>query len=1341
MKKLISSICLISLSSWLNATGQDEFYEFTNYNPDAPENNIFEADFKNPQGLAKVSTWWHWIHGNVTKEGIDRDLKEMADKGYGSVRIFQINGSIQGPVEFNSPEYYEMFDYAVSVAKGLGLKLGIHQCEGWSMAGGPWITPETSMKELTWKTVTAIGDGKEHTFSIPEPLKKRDYYEDIAVVAWKSIKPSYLKFQKMIEEISPATDETKFYGPAEYLFDGVNGHGMNLHTKDANFNSYGITIKLKEPLEISATYLVYTFQHDVTKGFTLEASDDGVNFRKVSDLHMTKIENYFTFEPVKAQYWRFIRYRPAPTRLSLLGHERQYSMKFNEIELIATGERSRLRPSIPDFLQKTAQIFGHSPRLDFAFNASQSECVSDKDIYVFRNGINPDGTFTWTLPNDGAEYTIARIGCTTTGKEIHPTTKGGAGLETDKFSAEVTEHHFNSYVKKMIEKVGDKSPNTFFLVESDSWEAGTQNWTRDFDKMFKGRNGYEFFKYFPIFTGDTVNSELDTEKFLADFRETTSSLVINNFYGKLKKCINKYGMVYEAEPHPAPLTYLFNAMDTFMNADIPMDEIWQEPRVPGVVRTASGYGGYKTCISAANFYGKKYVSCESATSMAGNWSQTPWNIKGTTDSILMQGFNTVVYHTYAHQPDERAPGWQMEPWGITLNRKMTWWNYSTDFFSYINRSQYMLQQGKFGTEILHFFSDEIPQIMSPDLELPYEYQYDVINGTGLRNYMRVENGKIVSPGNMRYDVLFVSPKTNYKIDSLKKLKELVEAGATISVRKENQFYFSKIGGEKAEQEWNNLFAEIFKDGSKQIVQMGKGKVFIGYRDQEVLNELKILPRIKFELANSSATALKWRSREFKDSATWYYLINSKLDTLEGNVSFRVSGKDVFFWYPENGSTVRASVYEDDGIYTKVMLSLKEAESVFVVFKDKTNPNRAVQVKFDSNERFPDIKALGGIDNTQVASDFTIVFEASSNRDRGTAEASLKGIVNGTGGENFISFPESMHQTMNSDKHSCATLSVGKTSIAVYEHGAHLLTPVLVYKGSIPEKSKVALVYKDNKASLWLNGKIVAQNTESTGRTVHPIRSVDGAYDGIIKRFTVLDSALDTGKIEAFIDSQPEKVKAPKRPYISFDKGGNVQVEFFEAGKVDIKMADGSTKTFEEKSLIESLIVKGPFDVAFDEKWGAPAKVTFNELISWTENKDSGIKNYSGSAIYTKKINISAEKLKSAKRIYLAVDQVCEVAQVKINGKLVGNMWRPPYEIEITNFIKSGENIIEIGVANTWANRCLYDSSLPAEQRLTWAISMKTHYPTKDDYRDAGYAWKYGLLPSGLIGDMKLIFTK
>jgi len=1342
MKKIITALGIVFLFLGLNAATKDPFYKYTNYNPDAPESNILESDFKDPQGLAKVSAWWHWLNGNVTKEGIDKDLKEMADKGFGSVRIFQIDASIQGPIEFNSPEYYEMFDYSTKLAKDLGLKIGIHNCEGWSMAGGPWITPEMSMKRLTWTSAYTKGDGKEQTFTLKEPLMQRNYYEDIAVVAWKNTKPSKLKFQEMLEEIYPATEESGLEQPPNYLFDGINGQYRAIFAKQRShdFVSYGIAMKLKEPVEIRAAYLLYAFQHDITKGLILEASDDGVNYKKVADIEMSGQENYFEFEPVKAKYWRLIRYKQPPTRRVLLGHESNFIMNFKEIELIAVGEKSKLRSSIPEVAKKTAQITDNKPPLKFDRDFPASDSVSEKDIYVFRNGINPDGTFTWTPPNDGAEYTIARIGCTTTGKEVHPTTKGGKGLETDKFSAEATELHFNSYAKKMIDAVGNLSPDTFFLVETDSWEAGCQNWTKDFDKIFKDKTGYEFFKYFPVFAGESIVSGDNTEKFLADFREVASSLVINNFYGKMRECINAQGMLYEAEPHPANEVTFFNEMDTFMQADIPMDEIWQQPREPGVVRASSGYGSHKACTSAAHFYGKKYISCESATSMSGNWAQTPWNIKGTTDTVLMGGFNSIVYHSYTHQPDERAPGWQMEPWGIALNRKMPWWNYSKDFFSYINRTQYMLQQGKFATDILHFFADEIPQSKPKEIALPHEYHYDIINSTGVRDFMRVEDGFIVSPGNMKYKVMFVSPHITFKLESLRKLKELVEAGATISVTKNNQFYFSKIGGEKAEQEWNNLFAEIFKDGSKQIFSLGKGKIFVGHEPMEVLKALDILPRIKFEIADAPSNSIMWQMREFQDSAKWFYLINAKNENLEANVSFRVSGKDVFFWYPESGKTIQAPIYTDDGTYTKVMMSFKELESVFVVFKDKTNPNRVVQVKWDGAERFPNINLTDSVDNTMIYQDFTVAFQVTPKKERDITEASLSGL-NMPKNENLIAKPEPMHETMKNNSHSTASISVGTNSIAVFEHGAHMYTPVLVFDGAIPENSKIALIYKDNKASLWLNGKIVAQNDASTGKIVHPIRGIENAFKGDIKRFAILDSALDAGQIEAFIKSQPENKIVPKRPLISFDKNGNAQAEFFADGKVDVKFADGKAKTFEERSSIESLYVKGPFNVAFDSKWGAPAKVVFDELASWTEHKDAGIKHYSGVATYTTKVKIPAEKIKSAQRVYLQVDKVYEVAQIKINGKVVGIMWRPPYSIDVTNFVKAGENTIEIGVANTWVNRCVYDATLPKEQRLTWANSMATHYPAAEHKRNEGYLWKHGILPSGLVGDMKFIFTK
>ena len=145
----------------------------------------------------------------------------------------------------------------------------------------------------------------------------------------------------------------------------------------------------------------------------------------------------------------------------------------------------------------------------------------------------------------------------------------------------------------------------------------------------------------------------------------------------------------------------------------------------------------------------------------------------------MSGYNVMVFHSYTHQPDESVPGWQMEPWGSVLNRKMPWFKLSRPFFDYIARVQYMMQKGKSGARILSFVSDRVP-VENGTIEPPENVEIDMVNGDGVRNYLRVENGKLVSPGRMEYDLMAINKDRFLRLDTLKKLKEYVEAGASIA---------------------------------------------------------------------------------------------------------------------------------------------------------------------------------------------------------------------------------------------------------------------------------------------------------------------------------------------------------------------------------------------------------------------------------------------------------------------------------------------------------------------------------------------------------------------------------
>ena len=105
--------------------------------------NNLKAGFKSPTNEYRPHTWWHWMNGHISKEGITKDLEAMADAGIGAALMFDVSSYYtEGEVAFGTEEYYNLLDHAANEAKRLGMEFGIHNCNGWSSSGGPWVTPE-----------------------------------------------------------------------------------------------------------------------------------------------------------------------------------------------------------------------------------------------------------------------------------------------------------------------------------------------------------------------------------------------------------------------------------------------------------------------------------------------------------------------------------------------------------------------------------------------------------------------------------------------------------------------------------------------------------------------------------------------------------------------------------------------------------------------------------------------------------------------------------------------------------------------------------------------------------------------------------------------------------------------------------------------------------------------------------------------------------------------------------------------------------------------------------------------------------------------------------------------
>ncbi|HEC43963.1 MAG TPA: glycoside hydrolase family 2 [Bacteroides sp.] len=200
-----------------------------------------------------------------------------------------------------------------------------------------------------------------------------------------------------------------------------------------------------------------------------------------------------------------------------------------------------------------------------------------------------------------------------------------------------------------------------------------------------------------------------------------------------------------------------------------------------------------------------------------------------------------------------------------------------------------------------------------------------------------------------------------------------------------------------------------------------------------------------------------------------------------------------------------------------------------------------------------------------------------------------------------------------------------------------------------------------------------------------------------------------------------------------------QLEVFDKGEYKLTEVGGKEITISINANSVDKEIPGPWHVTFQEKplLGEPFEDVFNELISWTESDKHDIKYFSGTALYKKSFTIK-RNLISKGRTYLHLGKVGDIGTVKLNGMDVGTYWKPPYIADITEYLKEGENNLEVSVSNLWINRLIGDEKLPPEERKTSTnlVNEKGRYDklTKPD------ADKY-LRVSGLIGPVKIRFSE
>jgi hypothetical protein len=151
-------------------------------------------------------------------------------------------------------------------------------------------------------------------------------------------------------------------------------------------------------------------------------------------------------------------------------------------------------------------------------------------------------------------------------------------------------------------------------------------------------------------------------------------------------------------------------------------------------------------------------------------------------------------------------------------------------------------------------------------------------------------------------------------------------------------------------------------------------------------------------------------------------------------------------------------------------------------------------------------------------------------------------------------------------------------------------------------------------------------------------------------------------------------------------------------------------------------ITGPWTISFEPERGAPPSVTIDKLQSWTQHPDPGVQHFSGTATYRKDVDL--HDLPPGQRLVLDLGRVEQLAQVRVNGRDLGVLWKAPYAVDITDAVHTGSNRLEVSVTNIWMNRLIADAALPESQRVTWT----TFNP---------YSRNDKLAESGLLGPVRV----
>jgi hypothetical protein len=912
--------------------------------------DALHSGFISPPLSAKPRVWWHWMNGNITKEGIKLDLEWMRRIGIGGVQIFDANLNtprlIDKPLVYMSRDWQAAFRYAIRLAGALELETSIASCPGWSESGGPWVTPAQAMKKIVWSEIPLTG-GQHFRGKLPKPPSVSgpfqnvpvfdsiaaafgkqyveqfpEWYSDIAVIAYRIPEDEAVATPAKITSSVPI-DTTILSGgdlvrstPLPKASMGRQAWIQFQYAKPHAIRA--VTLALNDPLESFLAIL-----RTGSSVAELEASKDGRAFFRVAAIPADgAVEHTIAFPAVVAQWFRVVfttQQRPLPEFFKRQAVSPTWSIAELVLHQGARVNRFEDKAGFANALDLDAFP---TPEVDRAAEIASSQIVDLTDR------LTADGSLDWDVP--AGHWVVMRFGSSLTGATNHPAQKEATGLEVDKLDRESVDSYLTKYLKGYELILGRPlGRHGLQSVISDSYEAGPANWTLRMPEEFKRRRGYDLRPWLPVLAGRVIESSAASDRFLWDYRKTLGELIAESHYEEFSRLLHKRGIGYYGESHESLRAFIGDGMEVKRADDIPMGAMWfQDPNDP---REQFGYeADLKESASVAHIYGQNLVAAESMTTTVAPYGWTPASLKPTADREMALGVNRIVIHTSVHQPlSAHAPGLALGPFGQWFTRNETWAEQAKPWITYLSRSCFLLQQGTYIADILYFYGEDsnlTARFRDHAPDLPAGYSFDYINADALIHRLSATGSRLTTPSGMAYRVLVLDPSARQmSLPVLRKISQLVRAGAIVVGAKPE----ATPSLSDDEQEFHHLTDELWGSGANPTT-IAKGSVIEGQRLEHVLRSMDVSPDFEFTGIHPESASLKFVHRQWS-GGDLYYIDNATNYRQTVEATFRVVGEEAELWHADTGKIEPANFAVTHG-RTKVSLQLEPWETIFVVFR-------------------------------------------------------------------------------------------------------------------------------------------------------------------------------------------------------------------------------------------------------------------------------------------------------------------------------------------------------------------------------------------------------------------------